>query len=168
MYKAIGAAIVALYLAITLPPRFMATQEKQPPAGRLSSFEATPRTDAGTAVGYRDRSGQFSFNAMLNGSHEKVLVDTGASSVAINRTTARRIGISVEEKDFRFIANTANGQAKFARGTIRELHIDGVRLRNVEAAILPDKALSGTLLGMTFLNRLKRYEFDGNRLTLVQ
>ena len=53
-----------------------------------------------TAVGYRNAGGQFDFNSNMNGIHVNVLVDTGASSVTINQSTARRIGINVSNNDF--------------------------------------------------------------------
>lgn len=121
-----------------------------------------------TAIGYRNRSGQFDFNASMNGRHVVVLVDTGASSVAINRSTARRIGISLNDDDFRYTAETANGPAKFARATIDEIRINGVLIDNVPAAVMKDDALNTTLLGMSFLNRLRKFEFNGNQLKLIQ
>lgn len=168
MYRAIGAVGLALYMAVTFPQKFMAEQAAEDSAEpRLAKVE---RTSAGTgkAVGYRDTSGHFSFNAMLNGTHVKVLVDTGASSVAINRTTARRIGIRVEDKDFRHFARTANGKARYAMARIDEVRIDGVTVRGVDALVLADQSLDGTLLGMSFLNRLEGYRFEGNKLTLVE
>ncbi|MEL6965739.1 MAG: TIGR02281 family clan AA aspartic protease, partial [Pseudomonadota bacterium] len=83
-------------------------------------------------------------------------------------STAKRIGLKLSKSDFRHKARTANGTALFARATIREIHIGGIKVRHVPAAVLDDRALDTTLLGMSFLNRLKRFEFKGNRLRLVQ
>lgn len=119
------------------------------------------------AVGYR-RGGHFSFNAMLNGRNVRVLVDTGASSVAINRSTAKRIGIRLDDRDFIHTASTANGDTKFAVATIKKIRIDGIIVRNVKAAVLKDASLNGTLLGMSFLSKLRKFEIDGNKITMVQ
>ncbi len=121
-----------------------------------------------TARAYRDGQGHFSFNAKLNGNHVKVLVDTGATSVAINWSTARRIGINLSVEDFRHRVSTANGETRMARANIDEIRIDGIVVRNVTAAVLDDKALRGTLLGMSFLNKLKRFEIVGNTLNMIQ
>ena len=91
----------------------------------------------------------------MNGKTVKALVDTGATMVAINKSTARRLGINVSPADFIYEVNTANGKAKVAPAVIREIQIGRVKVRDVEAAVLEDKALDGTLLGMTFLKRLK-------------
>ncbi len=108
------------------------------------------------------------FNARMNGRSVKVLVDTGATSVAINRSTARRIGIRLRDRDFRHRASTANGVAMYARAKIDEIRIDGIRVYNVDAAVLDDSSLGGTLLGMSFLNKLKSFEIKRNKLTMLQ
>ncbi|MEN0041042.1 MAG: TIGR02281 family clan AA aspartic protease [Pseudomonadota bacterium] len=122
---------------------------------------------SGEAVAYR-KNGHFMFNAAMNGRNVRVLVDTGASGVAINESTARRIGLQLKDSDFTGQASTANGKTAFARANIKRIEIGGVTARNVAAMVLRDEALGGTLLGMSFLNKLSRFEFDGNRLTLVQ
>jgi aspartyl protease family protein len=121
-----------------------------------------------TAVGYRNAGGQFDFNSSMNGLHVQVLVDTGASSVTINRSTARRIGIELDDRDFKNFADTANGRTSFARATIDEIRINGIVVRNVRTAVLKDTSLNKALLGMTFLNKLKKFEFQGNQLKLIQ
>ena len=175
MYRAIGGVIFAIYLAMTFPQRYMAETADMDGGGVEEPVKVSKAQEARKkrkkrsrrAVGYRKR-GHFSFNARLNGRNVKVLVDTGASSVAINRSTARRIGIRLKERDFRHRASTANGYTKFARAKIKEIRIDGILVRNVEAAVLNDSSLSGTLLGMSFLNKLKSFEIKRNKLVMMQ
>lgn len=137
-------------------------------SGSKSNAVRRPVRLNGQARAFRDNRGHFNFKARLNGRNVKVLVDTGASSVAINRSTARRIGIRLKPTDFKYTANTANGQTKFARATIKEIRIDGVMVRNVKAAVLDDRSLSDTLLGMSFLGKLSSFEIKGRTLTLRQ
>ena len=125
-------------------------------------------TGSRTATGYRNAGGQFDFNSSMNGIHVNVLVDTGASSVTINRSTARRIGINVSDSDFNNFANTANGRTSYASAVIKEIRINGILIRNVPAAVLKDTSLDHALLGMSFLNKLKKFEFKGNQLKLIQ
>lgn len=120
------------------------------------------------AKAYKDERGHFYFNAKLNGNHDRVLVDTGATIVAINWTTARRLGIELSQKDFTGKVNTANGQVNVAAAIIDEIKIDRIVVRNVRAAVLPDSALDNTLLGMSFLNKLKRFEIEGSTLKLTR
>jgi aspartyl protease family protein len=104
----------------------------------------------------------------LNGRRTTAIVDTGASAVAMNETTARQIGISVAPSDFRYSVQTANGATRAAAAVIGEIEIGRIRIDNVQAIVLPDAALPTTLIGMTFLRGLSHYSVDGDRLTLVQ
>ena len=84
------------------------------------------------------------------------------------RSTNPRLGINVSPADFIYEVNTANGKAKVAPAMIREIEIGRVRVRDVEAAVLDDRALDGTLLGMTFLKRLESFSVTDGDLILKQ
>lgn len=114
-----------------------------------------------------DEQGHFVINAKLNGRAQKVLLDTGATSVAINEKTARRIGLRLKPKDFKYTAKTANGHASYAIGKIREIRIGGITISNVQAAVMKGKGLEEVLLGMSFLKRLKSVELKGKNLKLT-
>lgn len=116
----------------------------------------------------RDRSGHYLARVKMNGRSYDVLVDTGATMVAINKSTARRLGIHLTNADFRYRVNTANGIAEAAKATIDEIEIGRVVVHNVPATVARDGALSGVLLGMSFLNRLKKFEFQSGTLVLTQ
>jgi aspartyl protease family protein len=64
--------------------------------------------------------------------------------------------------------STANGRIKVARAVIQAIEIGGVRVRDVEAAVLDDRALEGTLLGMSFLRQLKSFSVEDNELILKE
>ena len=112
--------------------------------------------------------GHFITQFRMNGRPIEAMVDTGATIVAINKSTARRLGISFIPADFKYEVSTANGKTKVARAVIGSIEIGNVRVRNVEAAILDDKALGGTLLGMSFLNQLKSFKVEDGELILKQ
>jgi len=115
-----------------------------------------------------DSRGHFVTKARMNGRQVEVLVDTGATSVAINRSTAKRLGIRLKQSDFKYKVETANGSTKAAAATIDRIEIGRVTVRNVRAAVLDDKALSSTLLGMTFLGELRKFEVKNRELVLEQ
>lgn len=115
-----------------------------------------------------DSRGHFLTTAKMNGRNVEVLVDTGATSVAINKSTARRLGINLKKADFKYEVNTANGKTRAASTMIEKIQIGRVTVRNVSAAVLDDKALSSTLLGMSFLGQLKSFEVKNRELLLVQ
>jgi aspartyl protease family protein len=48
------------------------------------------------------------------------------------------------------------------------MDVGGLIVRDVEALVLPDEALAENLLGLSFLSRLKRFEYANGRLVLEQ
>lgn len=104
----------------------------------------------------------------INGRMIEGLIDTGASLVAINSSTARRIGVVPAPAEFRHEVNTANGKVLGALVRLDTLDLGRIRIENVEAIVLDDKALRGTLIGMNVLKRLRKVEVQDNLLTLEQ
>ncbi|MGI9401202.1 MAG: TIGR02281 family clan AA aspartic protease [Rhizobiaceae bacterium] len=115
-----------------------------------------------------DRRGHFIASARMNGRRMDVLVDTGATLVAINESTAKRIGIRLKPSDFKYDVRTANGITKAAAAMIDEIQIGRVIVRDVRASVSRDSSLSSVLLGMSFLGKLKKFEIDSGTLVLVQ
>jgi len=124
--------------------------------------------DGRKAVIAMDSRGHFNVDARLNGRRAKVLVDTGATYVAINESTARKIGIRLKDSDFKYKVRTANGITMAAGAMIDEIEIGRVRVKNVQASISRDASLSTILLGMSFLKKLDGFEINGNELILSQ
>ncbi|OQW56530.1 MAG: peptidase [Proteobacteria bacterium SG_bin9] len=116
----------------------------------------------------KDGRGHFSADARVDGRNISVMVDTGASVVALNESTAARIGFRPSRSDYTANVSTANGSVKAARTRLASVDIGGVVVRDVEALVLPDSALSENLLGMAYLSRLKRFEYANGRLVLEQ
>jgi aspartyl protease family protein len=104
----------------------------------------------------------------MNGKAVDGLVDTGASLVAINESTARKLGFGANGLDFRYTVNTANGGTEAAHVVLDRIEIGGVRVKDVDAFVLRDKALASTLVGMSFLKKLKSFQVEGGNLKLIQ
>ncbi len=96
------------------------------------------------------------------------MVDTGASVVALNETTAARFGLRPSRGDYNATVRTANGTIKAGRARLSMVDIGGLVVRDVEAMVLPDEALSENLLGLSFLSKLKRFEYANGRIILEQ
>lgn len=126
-----------------------------PPSGRAVALKA-------------DGRGHFEADATINNRRIPVLVDTGATSVAIRAEDAGKLGLRPMPNDYTVPINTANGLARGARVVLDEIRIGQVRMRNVEAIVMPPKALNTNLLGMTFLKRLARVEMKEDRLLLTE
>ena len=115
-----------------------------------------------------DGKGHFNGEFRLNGRPVEALVDTGATMVALNVSTARRIGISLMPSDFVHRVNTANGEIRGAIARIDNVQIGRIQVKDVEAMVLEDRALSDILVGMTFLNRLASFRMENGTLLLEQ
>lgn len=124
-------------------------------------IEAAP----GVAYLSRDLSGHFVADALVNGTHVRFMVDTGASDVALTADDARRLGIDMTKLAYTLPYSTANGTAMAAPVTLDEIDIAGIRVRNVRASVSRD-GLTQSLLGMSFLDQLRGFEFQGDRLVL--
>ena len=145
--------------------------EATPTLSMARPQQAAPREEALSGRKVRlvaDARGHFNADFRLNGRAVPAMVDTGASLVAINQSTARRIGISLASADFTAAVETANGRARAARVTIDRIAVGRVEFRDVPAMVLEDRALSDTLIGMSFLSRLKRFHVEGGALVLEQ
>lgn len=159
-------------MAATQVPRLFAPGKDQPITSREQKAPTPPVQKAALPNGRvklkADGRGHFLGTFQLNGKAIEGLVDTGASTIAVNESTARRLGFTGNSLDFRYKVSTANGLTDAARITIDRVEIGTVRVRNVEAMVLRDKALSGTLVGMSFLTKLRSYQVQDGGLTLVQ
>ncbi len=98
----------------------------------------------------------------------EMLVDTGATQVALPLAEARKTGINLQPADFKVAVQTANGKTLAAPVTLRDVKLGAIRLKNIDALVLDDKALASPLLGMSALNQLKRFDFSNDTLVLVE
>lgn len=137
------------------------------------SLTAPPKLNAEQPLGrkvllHQDPSGHFTAPFRVNGRQIDALVDTGATLVALNMSTARRVGISLNPSDFRHEVSTANGKIRGAAVIIDRLQIGKINLDNVQAIVLDDRALQTNLIGMSFLGRLASYKAEKGTLLMAQ
>lgn len=112
--------------------------------------------------------GHYQGDFKINGRPVQGMIDTGATYVAINESTARRLGISGSDLDYRYTTQTANGTSKVALVKLDRLEIGTIRVRDVEAVVAKDSALGTTLIGMSFLKKLNSYGVESGSLRLTQ
>lgn len=110
--------------------------------------------------------GHFHARADMNGRPISVMVDTGASIVALTYEDAREIGLYVRDSDFTHRVSTANGYARIAPVTIDRISVGDIVVRNVPGAVMESGKLGTTLLGMSFLSRLQRVDIRSGMLVL--
>ena len=179
-YLTLAGLVIASAIAV---PKFLDTSiEESEQAGRpavqqeqqIASAETPRKKDGFNPLDGRkariamDSRGHFVTDAKMNGRNEEVLVDTGATYVAINESLARRLGIRLKNSDFKYKVRTANGITYAAAAVIEEIQIGRVRVQNVQASVSRDEALNTVLLGMSFLKKLKKFEISGDELILIQ
>lgn len=128
---------------------------------------AEPRQAGEMAVKIRRRSdGHFIVRARIGNSTVAALVDTGASTVVLRASDAKSIGLDIDKLSYTVPVQTANGLAYAAAVRLTQVGIGSISLDGVEALVARPGALKESLLGISFLRRLKSYEFSGDFLTL--
>lgn len=116
----------------------------------------------------RDARGHFETEGRIDGQRIAFMVDTGASVIALNESSAARFGLRPARGDYRATVTTANGTIKAAPTRLAMVDIGGLVVRDVEAMVLPDEVLSENLLGLSFLSKLRRFEYANGTLVLEQ
>ncbi len=145
-------------------PAAPAVRPPLPPVHSASQEGGTGRRVALTA----NAQGHYVANVTINGSPVTVMVDTGATVVALTDATAHRLGIYPAHSAYAERMTTANGAVMVARITLSEVRLGSVTLRDVPAVVVPGQALPVDLLGMSFLGRLSKFEIAGGQLVLSQ
>ena len=111
-------------------------------------------------------SGHFEADVEVNGRRVDALVDTGATIVLLTNEDAARAGIYPRASDFTMSMETANGRSKAAPVILERVVIGSIVVRNVQAAVAERGALRTNLLGMSFLQKLRKFEINSGRLVL--
>lgn len=121
---------------------------------------------AETRSGYvsKGKDGHYWAWARIDGRAVRVLVDTGATSVALTPDDARRIGVDLDLLVYNRDVNTAQGMTHAAPITLSHVSVDGADVTKVDALVVP-QGLSASLLGMSYLGRLE--SFNANRQGMV-
>jgi aspartyl protease family protein len=113
----------------------------------------------------KSSDGHYWADGQVNGADVRFLVDTGATAVALTPADARRLGFDVGALNFSNRVTTAAGQARAASVKLASLTVSGARLENVDALVI-EKGLDTSLLGMTYLGRLASFQATRQALIL--
>ena len=114
----------------------------------------------------KGRGGHFQVRADINDERISMMVDTGASTVALSYGDAERIGLDMDSLRFIQPVATANGRGMAAPVTLPQLAIGDITRRNVRAGVLEPGKLSESLLGMSFLETLSSFHMSRDELVL--
>jgi aspartyl protease family protein len=112
-------------------------------------------------------NGMYRTTGAINGVPVELLLDTGASVVALSGVLAAQLGIDYRLKGTRIKVHTASGDATAYRVVLDRLAVGEINLTKVEAAVLEGSNPAVPLLGMSFLGRLKMRN-EGQLMVLEQ
>jgi len=151
-YKEDLMPIAARVVGELMPGSAMTVEQS---SGGLTEVRITKRLD-----------GHFTAKVRVNGKPISMIVDTGASSIVLRPEDAEKAGIDTKALTYRVPVLTANGRAMAARIRLNKVAIGPLDRKKVDALVAQPGALTQSLLGMSFLSRLRSYEFSGDFLTL--
>ena len=140
--------------------------ETSPPLKSYSSFRPEapgPRA----AVIRKGPDNHFWADALVNNAQIRFMVDTGATSVALTRQDALRLGYRADDLDFKYRVTTAGGETRGAFVLLEEIRIGNVSVEKVEALVI-ESDLQQSLLGMSFLGELYSYEVRQSSMIIRQ
>lgn len=109
----------------------------------------------------RDGQGAYRTTGSINGRMIDLLVDTGATTIALSGVEARRLGIPYRLKGEKTRVRTASGTAAAYSVMLERVRVGAIELRQVEAVVLEGRLPEQVLLGMSFLKRVKMENRDG-------
>lgn len=171
---AVRDAVLWLIFAVVLIAGYSYRDQLVPVAMRITG-ELLPGTPVqleqngsrSPAVRIRKQAdGQFVARALANKATINMIVDTGASVVVLTPNDARNAGIDLSSLSYSIPMQTANGLTMGARVRLSDISVGPIKLTNVDALVAKPGTLRESLLGMSFLSRLRSYEFSGDFLTL--
>jgi aspartyl protease family protein len=113
----------------------------------------------------RDAVGAYMTIGSINGRSVEMMVDTGATAVAISEVEAKRLGIPYWLKGEKTAVSTASGVANAWGVTLDKVQVGPIVQRNVQALVVQGGSPRQVLLGMTFLGKVK-IENSGNVMVL--
>ena len=161
---AIGAAVG--WLAPGAPETAAEEKAAQAPdsADRLDVLREDQWSAGETAL-QRAGDGHFYAEVTVGSDSTLMMVDTGASMIALTGEDAETLGVDWSEDAVRPVAKGASGTVYGVPVTLDHVELGSLEASEVEAVVVPD-GLDVSLLGQSFLSRVRRVEIDGDTMLL--
>jgi aspartyl protease family protein len=131
--------------------------------GRVSTRSKPPATEEVQI--WRNSQGMYATTGSINGLPVSLLVDTGATQVAMNAAQARRLGIDYRVIGVPAAITTASRLEPAWAVTLDSVKVGDIELSNVAGVVLEGAQPQTVLLGMSYLGRLE-IRNDGRLMTL--
>lgn len=115
----------------------------------------------------RQDDGHYWLQVDVNGKPVRFMIDSGATTTAVNANTARETGIQVDTTGYPVFLNTANGSVAAQRGIIQSLKI-GTHEIGQHNVVVSESFGDTNVLGMNFLDSMQSWKVEANVMTLKQ
>lgn len=115
----------------------------------------------------RQDDGHYWLQVDVNGKPVRFMIDSGATTTAVNGNTARETGIQVDANGYPVFLNTANGSVAAQRGIIQSLKI-GTHEIGQHNVVVSESFGDTNVLGMNFLDSMQSWKVEANVMTLKQ
>jgi aspartyl protease family protein len=161
---AASSAFASAGAVIALGPQQPALRAAKAETQVANAPQQAPSTSSAAIA--KSGDGHFWAQGMVNGASVRFLVDTGATAVALTPADAERLGLTPADLHYSYRVVTAGGQARAASVRLASITVAGARLNDVDALVI-EKGLDTSLLGMTYLGRLSRFEATPQALVLT-
>lgn len=158
-------AAIAAAGALTALVAFQALTGPTAVAAAEAPLRGPQSSEPEPAAVLKAADGHFWAEGQVNGAKVRFLVDTGASKVSLTPQDANRLGVDLGRLVYDQTVRTAAGDSLAARVRLKSVSVDGVRLADVDAVVI-DRGLPASLLGMSYLGRLSRFEATPSALVL--
>ncbi|MFN3450695.1 MAG: TIGR02281 family clan AA aspartic protease [Sphingorhabdus sp.] len=113
----------------------------------------------------RQDDGHYWLQVDVNGRPVRFMIDSGATTTAMNADTARETGIEVDANGYPVILDTANGRVTAQRGVIQSLKIDALEIPQ-HKVVVSESFGDTNVLGMNFLDSMRSWKVEANVMTL--
>jgi aspartyl protease family protein len=162
---AAASAVVSGGAVVALSPKPVALRAARAEAPFAAAYDTPAGPRASKAI-LKSPDGHFWADGEVNGHSVRFLVDTGATAVALTPDDAARLGVDPADLHYSYRVVTAGGQIRAASIRLSSITVAGARLNDVDALVI-EKGLDTSLLGMTYLGRLSRFEATRGALVLL-
>ena len=166
-YVVVGlmAALCAVVAARGLNLLAAASPQPPPTAAVMTLAAPAQSVESGEASIAKSADGHFWADATVDGHPVRFLIDTGSTAVALTADDARSLGIDPDNLDYAYTVMTANGPAHAAPVKLGDISVDHAEVEDVQALVI-DQGLPTSLLGMSYLGRLAKFEATPDTLVL--
>lgn len=172
------AACVFIFVSLVIPARdeakdglgtFSNTSSSASRSAQQSGQSGSGQADSGWYAGdhtlQRQGDGHFYANANVQGASVRMMVDTGASVIALTAADASAAGLYWDDTEVRHIGQGANGAVYGVPARLDEVEIGGMVRRNVDAVIIP-QGLGISLLGQSYLSQIGDVNISGDQMVM--